>query len=65
MCRSEPSVPVQAVGVAAVGLRVAAVLLRSGHAKDYGRYASILADLHLVALTCLMLHQAAQLAASA
>ncbi len=30
--------------------------------KDYERYASTLADLHLVAFTCLMLKQAAQLA---
>jgi transposase len=32
--------------------------------KDYERYASTLADLHLVAFTCLMLRQAAQLAAT-
>jgi transposase len=31
--------------------------------KDYERYASTLADLHLVAFTCIMLKQAAQLAA--
>ena len=30
--------------------------------KDYERYASTLADLHLVAFVCLMLRQAAQLA---
>jgi transposase len=29
--------------------------------KDYERYASTLADLHLVAFTCIMLKQAAQL----
>ncbi len=33
--------------------------------KDYERYASTLADLHLVAFVCLMLRQAAQLAAGA
>jgi transposase len=32
-------------------------------AKDYERYASTLADLHLVAFACIMLKQAAQLAA--
>jgi transposase len=32
-------------------------------AKDYERYASTLADLHLVAFACLMLKQAALLAA--
>jgi transposase len=32
--------------------------------KDYERYASTLADLHLVAFACIMLKQAAQLAAS-
>ncbi|MDB5369158.1 MAG: transposase, partial [Roseomonas sp.] len=31
--------------------------------KDYERYASTLADLHLVAFACLMLKQAARLAA--
>ena len=31
--------------------------------KDYERYASTLADLHLVAFVCLMLKQAARLAA--
>ena len=31
--------------------------------KDYERYASTLADLHLVAFACLMLEQAAQLIA--
>jgi transposase len=31
--------------------------------KDYERYASTLADLHVVACVCLMLRQAAQLAA--
>jgi transposase len=31
--------------------------------KDYERYASTLADLHLVAFTCIMLSQAARLAA--
>jgi hypothetical protein len=31
--------------------------------KDYERYASTLADLHLVAFACIMLKQAAQLAA--
>jgi hypothetical protein len=31
--------------------------------KEYERYASTLADLHLVAFTCIMLKQAAQLAA--
>ena len=30
--------------------------------KDYERYASTLADLHLVAFVCLMLRQAAQIA---
>gem|GEM_PF-2876880 len=30
--------------------------------KDYERYASTLADLHLVAFVCIMLRQAAQLA---
>jgi hypothetical protein len=30
---------------------------------DYERYASTLADLHLVAFTCIMLEQAVQLAA--
>lgn len=33
--------------------------------KDYERYASTLADLHLIAFVCLMLRQAAQLAAGA
>ncbi len=32
-------------------------------ARDYERYASTLADMHRVAFTCLMLRQAAQLAA--
>ncbi|HYE52900.1 MAG TPA: IS5/IS1182 family transposase, partial [Azospirillaceae bacterium] len=32
-------------------------------AKDYERYASTLADLHLVAFVCLMLKQVAQLQA--
>jgi len=32
-------------------------------AKDYDRYASTLADLHLVAFTAILLKQAAQLAA--
>jgi transposase len=32
--------------------------------KDYERYASTLADLHLVAFACIMLKQAAQLAAN-
>jgi transposase len=32
-------------------------------AKDYGRYASTLADLHLVAFACLLLKQTAGLAA--
>ena len=31
--------------------------------KDYERYASTLADLHLVAFACIMLRQAAQLPA--
>jgi IS5 family transposase len=31
--------------------------------KDYERYASTLADLHLVAFACLMLEQAAELTA--
>jgi hypothetical protein len=31
--------------------------------KDYERYASTLADLHLVAFACIMLKQAAQLPA--
>jgi hypothetical protein len=31
--------------------------------KDYERYVSTLADLHVVAFTCIMLKQAAQLAA--